>query len=140
MAGSRHIFSRDGRNALAVLLVVLVACSDRHEPQAVAGNPAGPPPALGPIASDYKQDIDNLCDVMQRSGAAQLSPSEQKPVIAMWLGPHIKTDLGRKFLVSIAPLQGMDKAKALEDEAARVGITTCPLAVEWKQPGAVNTP
>ena len=122
--------------------MVLVACSDRREPRAVAenGSAAGPPPALGPIAADYKSDIENLCDVMKRSGADQLSPSEQQPAIAMWLGPNIKSDQGHKFLVSIAPLQGMDKAKALEDEAARVGIANCPLAAEWKKPGAANTP
>jgi hypothetical protein len=148
MAGSRHIFSRDGRNAIAVLLMVFVACSDRHEPAPAAGNPAdrgsAPAPAMtgpaGPIADDYRADIDNLCDVLKRSGADQLTPGEQQPVIAMWLGPNIKTTPGHNFLVTIAPLQGAAKADALEVEAKRVGIANCPLAAQWRKPGAVNPP
>ncbi len=120
----------------AVLSLVLFACSTRHEP------PPGPPPgsgvAVGPIADDYKLDLENLCNVLQRSGADQEAPAARNALIAMWLGPHIKTPAGHTFLVQIQPLQGVDKAKALEDEAARVGIATCPLATEWRQPGAVN--
>jgi hypothetical protein len=148
MGGSRHIFSQDGRNAIAVLLVVFVACSDRHEPAPAAGNPAGSgraaAPAMtgptGPIADDYRADVDNLCDVLKRSGADQLTAGEQPPVIAMWLGPNIKTAAGHNFLVTIAPLQGTVKADALEAEAKRVGIASCPLAAEWRRPGAVNPP
>jgi len=94
----------------------------------------------GPIADDYRADIDNLCDVLKRSGADQLTPGEQQPVIAMWLGPNIKTTAGHNFLVTIAPLQGATKADALDVEAKRVGIATCPLAAEWRKPGAVSRP
>ncbi|MEO8842993.1 MAG: hypothetical protein ABI591_10555 [Kofleriaceae bacterium] len=128
--------------------MVFVACSDRHEPTPAAGNPAGSgssaaavaPGPTGPIADDYRADIDNLCDVLKRSGADQLTPGEQQPVIAMWLGPNIKTTAGHNFLVTIAPLQGAAKAEALESEAKRVGIASCPLAAEWRKPGAVNRP
>jgi hypothetical protein len=120
----------------ALLMVFLVACSTRHEPQpAPAPAPAG---AAGPIADDYKLDIENLCNVLQRSGADQEAPAARNALIAMWLGPNIKTTAGHAFLVQIQPLQGGDKAKALEDEATRVGIASCPLSVEWRQPGAVN--
>ena len=94
----------------------------------------------GPIADDYRADIDNLCDVLKRSGADQLTPGEQQPVIAMWLGPNIKTTAGHNFLVTIAPFQGVAKADALVAEANRVGIASCPLAAEWRKPGAVNRP
>ncbi len=104
-----------------------------------AGSSSGPAPT-GPIADDYKGDIDNLCNVLKRSGADQLTAGEQQPVIAMWLGPNIKTKPGHDFLVTIAPLQGTAKADALDAEAKRVGISACPLAAEWRRPGAVNTP
>ena len=94
----------------------------------------------GPIADDYRADIENLCDVLKRSGADQLEPAQRNPTIAMWLGPNIKTAAGHDFLVKIGPMQGPDKAKALEDEATRVGIAACPLAAEWRAPGAVNPP
>jgi hypothetical protein len=140
MAGSRHNSSRDGRNRIAVLLVgfaaIGAACSSRHEPTPAAGS-AGP---VGPIADDYKTDIENLCDVEKRSGADQLEPAQRNPTIAMWLGPNIKTTAGHQFLVQIQPLQGADKAQALEAEAKRVGIAECPLATEWRTPGAVNPP
>ncbi|MEO6774406.1 MAG: hypothetical protein ABI467_15525, partial [Kofleriaceae bacterium] len=92
------------------------------------------------IAPDYKADIENLCDVMTRSGADQLEPGQRNPTIAMWLGPNIKTAAGHQFLVQIQPLQGVDKALALEAEAKRVGISQCPLAAEWRAPGAINPP
>jgi hypothetical protein len=137
MAGSRHIFSRDGRNAIAVLMMVFAGCSEHHETPPAAEKPAAQAPA-GPIAEDYKADIDNLCNVLERSGADKLSPGEQQPVIAMWLGPNIKTKAGHDFLISIAPAQGVAKADALDGEAKRVGIANCRLAAEWRKPGAVN--
>jgi hypothetical protein len=124
--------------------VIGAACSSRHEPTPAAGSatpstvaPAAP---VGPIAADYKADIENLCDVEKRSGADQLEPAQRNPTIAMWLGPNIKTTAGHQFLVQIQPLQGADKAQALDTEAKRVGISECPLATEWRTPGAVNPP
>jgi hypothetical protein len=134
---------------IAWLVVLLsAACSTRHEPAPApapaagsagsAGSAGGSP--TGPIAADYRLDIENLCDVMKRSGADQLSPSERNPTIAMWLGPNIKTQAAHTFLVQIQPLQGADKANALDAEATRVGLASCALAAEWRAPGAINTP
>jgi hypothetical protein len=87
-----------------------------------------------PEASEgYRQDIANLCDVVQLSGADKLPPSDRDPTIAMWLGPHIKTSEGHEFLVSIHPLEGEPKARALEAEARRVGLPGCALAAEWRR-------
>lgn len=123
--------------------MICAGCSGRHEAapgagSATAGSATTTP--VGPIADDYKADIDNLCDVMKRSGADQLEPGARNPTIAMWLGPNIKTPAAHQFLVQIQPLQGADKANALEAEAKRVGIADCPLAAEWRKPGAVNPP
>jgi hypothetical protein len=85
------------------------------------------------VTPEYKQDIINLCDVTHLSGADQLPEGSRSPSIAMWLGPHIKTTAGHDFLVKIQPLEGMDKAAALDAEAKHVGIGTCALADEWRR-------
>jgi hypothetical protein len=81
----------------------------------------------------YKADINSLCDAIRLSGAESKPKDEQWTVVAMWLGPAIKTNEGREFLVAIQPLQGEAKALALETEAKRVGLATCPLATVWRQ-------
>lgn len=118
-------------------MIALVGCQGHKAPAPAAGSAgsaAGSAVAPTVMIDDaYRADIDNLCDVMKRSGADQLSESEQQPTIAMWLGPNIKTQAGHDFLVKINPLQGADKAKALDDEAARVGIASCPLSAVWRR-------
>lgn len=84
------------------------------------------------VTAEYKQDIANLCDAVERSGAAQLPAADRAPTVAMWLGPHIRTEAGREFLAAIQPLVGEPKAMALEAEAKRVGLGGCPLAAEWR--------
>ncbi len=81
----------------------------------------------------YRSDITTLCDVVHLSEADKMPKDERWPIIAMWLGPHIKTSDGHEFLVAIQPLQGEAKALALETEAKRVGLTTCALVDEWRQ-------
>jgi hypothetical protein len=103
------------------LVAALVGCQN--------GSATADKPAVTPA---YKQDIENLCDVLHRSGADQLPAGDRAPSIAMWLGPNIKTDAGHAFLISIQPLAGEPKAKALETEAARVGLDGCALAAEWR--------
>jgi hypothetical protein len=85
------------------------------------------------VTPEYKQDITNLCDVVHLSGADQLPEGSRSPSIAIWLGPHITTPAGHAFLVKIQPLEGMEKAAALDAEAKRVGIGTCALADEWRR-------
>jgi len=105
--------------ALASLVLVAACHKDAHR-------------ATAQVTPEYKQDITNLCDVLHLSGADQLPEGNRTPTIAMWLGPHIKTPAGHDFLVKIQPLEGMAKAAALDDEAKRVGLDSCPLADEWR--------
>lgn len=85
------------------------------------------------LSDAYKADINSLCDAVRLSGAEQKPKDERWTVVAMWLGPAIKTNEGHDFLVAIQPLKGEAKAMALETEAKRVGLTTCALADEWRQ-------
>jgi hypothetical protein len=84
------------------------------------------------VTEGYRKDITSLCDGLTLSGADKAPKDEQWTVLAMWLGPNIKTEQGREFLVAIQPLQGDAKALALETEGKRVGLAKCALADAWR--------
>ena len=100
------------------ILLALAACQHAGK-EAAAVDPA------------YRDDIVTLCDCEHLSGADQMPDNERWPVIAMWLGPHLKTEAAHAFLVQIQPLTGEPKARALEGEAKRVGLGGCALAARW---------
>ena len=112
-----------------IACLVLAAGCQHDNTQESAKDKAAPAAAVTP---EYKQDIINLCDVVHLSGADQLPKDQRSPSIAIWLGPHIKSAAGRDFLVAIQPLTGEPKAKALDDEAKRVGLSSCALSAEWR--------
>ena len=85
------------------------------------------------VTAEYRADITNLCDAVAQSGADKIQDDSRAAVIAMWLGPHITTKEGHEFLVAIQPLHGEDKANRLDEEAKRVGLTSCALAAEWRK-------
>ena len=122
------------------LLLCLAACqqgaSDSQPTAAPAGSGATTIISLpkATVTDAYKADITNLCDAVHASGADQKPKDERWPLIAMWLGPHITTEAGHEFLIAIQPLRGQAKVLALETEAKRVGLPTCALADEWRQP------
>jgi hypothetical protein len=127
------------RLVLVATLVAAAAC------QSSSGSPPpAPAPKTGPaipqpfVTDGYRSDITSICDVMKLSGADKEAPDARQAIIAMWLGPHITTDEGHKFLIAIQPLQGVAKANALESEGRRVGLADCPLAGEWRGSAAVN--
>ena len=124
-----------------ILLVVLAAAACQS---GSASAPPAPAPKPGPtipqpyVTDGYRNDITSICDVVKLSGADQEAPDARQAIVAMWLGPHITTDEGRKFLIAIQPLQGASKADALDAEARRVGLSGCTLASEWRGSGAKN--
>jgi hypothetical protein len=90
-------------------------------------------PRPGPAISEpYRADIENLCDVVVRSGADQLAPGERALTTATWLAANLKTQDARDYMVAIQPLVGEPKASALDTEARRVGLARCALAAEWR--------
>jgi hypothetical protein len=86
-----------------------------------------------PVDDLYAKDVANICNVMQLSGATGMKGADARYTTAMWFGSHLSTEQAHKFMVSVQPLVGEEKAQALEAEAHRVGVTECPLADEWRR-------
>jgi len=119
-----------------ILVFVVGACQSREKS---APEPAPTPTVAAPapateLTNDYAGDIARLCDAVKLSGADGVPAGERALPIANWLAASLKTQDSRKFLVHIQPLVGNDKAKALDDEAKRVGLGGCALADEWRTP------
>ena len=103
-------------------LLVAAACqsgsSSAPPPRSTEAAAAGAGAGSGiprPFVSDaYRKDIDSLCNVMKLSGADQQPPD------------------ARQVLIAIQPLHGEAKAAELDGEARRVGLSSCPLADEWR--------
>jgi hypothetical protein len=85
-----------------------------------------------PTTAPYARDIERLCNVIVRSGADKVPTSERALPIANWLADNLETSQSRTFLVHIQPLEGEAKARALDEEARRVGVGECPLSAEWR--------
>jgi hypothetical protein len=100
--------------------------------------PAPPGAATGsagaPLPPAYADDVAKLCDVVRLSGAESESPGDRRVPIANWLAANLTTAESRQFLARIQPLDGAQKADALDAEARRVGLTGCALAAEWRAP------
>lgn len=119
------------------VLLAVVACQETGEQQRVVSTDNTTVISLpkAAVTDAYRADITTLCDCVRLSGSEDKPKDERWTVIAMWLGPNIKTSEGHEFLVAIQPLRGEAKALALETEAKRVGLTTCALATEWRDNG-----
>ncbi len=114
---------------IACVLFVLAACQAKDD-----AKPA-PTQSVRAAAPDspYAKDIEALCDVIQRSGADK-DPDATMVTVATWLAANMTTPESKQFLARIQPMQGNEKASALENEAKRVGLSGCALAAEWRTP------
>ena len=135
---------------LAVVAFVLAACqsgtakvsgaagSNAQEsasapPAPVAAPAPAPAPAPPPdLAGDYAGDVERLCNAMKYSGADKQPAGSRQMLIAAWLGPNLKTQEIRDFLVRFQMLSTPEKKQALLAEAMKAGLGGCPLADEWK--------
>ena len=88
----------------------------------------------GSAPAAYRVDLENICDAEARSGALapDQDPNRRAVVVATWLAGRIQTQEGRQFLASLQKLKAAEKGEALRREAARLGLTGCPLAETWK--------
>jgi hypothetical protein len=84
-----------------------------------------------PVDDPYATDIVKLCNAVSLAGAE--NHPDQAFVVAQWLSANLTTQESRQFLVKIQPLTGEPKAKALDDEARRVGMSECALSAVWRR-------
>lgn len=92
-------------------------------------------PAAAATSKEYASDVAKVCDVVTLAGADDASNQADRDfLVAQWLAKNLASPDSRQFLVRIQPLVGEEKASALEAEAARVGLTGCALAAEWRKP------
>lgn len=108
--------------------VVVVAEPAAAPPSAINQMP-GQAPVLTPLAAD----VDNICNVLERSGAINAPPGERSVHTAVWLGKNVHSAEGKKFLEDIQPLTGVAKADALDGMALAMGLVDCPLSSEWRK-------
>ncbi len=102
-------------------------------PVAAAPVAAAPVVAQGDWrSSPLGRDLDRICNVVERSGAAALPEGEQVMATLQWLPANIESESGREFLASIAQLEGDAKADALDAGARRAGLSDCPTALLWR--------
>jgi hypothetical protein len=147
---SRHspAMMRPGLFALAMLVF---GCQRNHtttdeesgaaKPSAVAPAPAVPPAPMAVPSSangDWKatplgRDLERICNVLTYAGVVGKTANEQLDAIVEWLPSNIESEDGRTFLGSIAELGWGPKADALDAAAGKVGLTSCPLAAEWRK-------
>lgn len=124
---------------LGLACAVASACQ-RKPSETKATEPAAPPVGLAPVAAapgtwrdtPLGRDLDRICNVVERSGAAALPEGEQVMATLQWLPANIESESGREFLASIAHLEGDAKADALDAGARKVGLSDCPTAGLWR--------
>jgi hypothetical protein len=116
-------------------------------PAISGGAPAAPPtaapspppsannqmPGQAPVLTPLAADVDNICNVVERSGAINAPPGERAVHTAVWLGKNVQSAQGKKFLEDIQPLTGVAKADALDGMALAMGLVDCPLSAEWRK-------
>lgn len=84
-----------------------------------------------PPTTDYAKDIATICDSITLSGADK-DPGGQLVIVANYLAAHIRTQEAKQFMIRIQPLAGDAKVKAFEDEAHKVGLSSCAVAQVWR--------
>jgi hypothetical protein len=105
--------------AAAAVVVALAGCQHGNEPTSAD--------------AEYRADIARLCDSLQLSGADKHPRDEQWATQAIWLATSTKTTQAHDFFVKLTSLQGEARAKAMDDEAHRLGFASCVLSAEWRR-------
>ncbi|HTJ41146.1 MAG TPA: hypothetical protein VL463_03595 [Kofleriaceae bacterium] len=113
---------------LLVAAIALGACQSQSSGGAAPASPA------------YAKDIDKLCNVLVYSGADKEPEGGRQLTVAKWLGPNLETTEVHTFLAKLQTLGPAAKADALDAEAKRVGLASCPLSAEWRKPPPADSP
>jgi hypothetical protein len=85
--------------------------------------------ACNPVKSDF----DNLCHAAARSGSMGTSAEDQANAMR-WADRAMRTQEARGVIGRLATMSPSDKSVFLRAEAAKVGVSPCPLADSWAPP------
>jgi hypothetical protein len=80
-----------------------------------------------------KSDFDNLCHAQERSGSTGTTPEDEANAMR-WADRAMRTQEARGVVGRLATMSPYDKGSFLRTEAARVGVSPCPLADSWSPP------
>lgn len=87
------------------------------------------PIGCNPVSSDF----DNLCHAQERSGSTGTTPEDYANAMR-WADRAMRTQEARGAVGRLATMAPNDKAAFLRAEAAKVGVSPCPLADSWSSP------
>ena len=80
-----------------------------------------------------KSDFDNLCHAQERSGSTGTTAEEYANAMR-WADRAVKTQEVRGVVARLASMSPYDKGTYLRAEAAKAGVSPCPLADSWSPP------
>jgi hypothetical protein len=80
-----------------------------------------------------KADFDNLCHAQVRSGSTGTSPEDYANAMR-WAERAMKTQEVRGVAARLETMSPYDKGNFLRAEAAKAGVSPCPLADSWAPP------
>ena len=85
--------------------------------------------ACNPVKSDF----DNLCHAQARSGSTGTTPEDYANAMR-WADRALRTQEARGVVGRLATMSTNEKGTFLRAEAAKVGVSPCPLADAWSPP------
>lgn len=87
----------------------------------------------GIACNQVKTDFDNLCHAQERSGSTGTTPEDYANAMR-WADRAMRTQEARGVVGRLSNMSPYDKAALLRAEAAKAGVTSCPLADSWSPP------
>jgi hypothetical protein len=76
-----------------------------------------------------KDDFDDICHAEERVELTGVSnPAEKAMKLSFWLQRRLRTSTAKDFLAKLATMDPADKGNALRAEAAKHGVSPCPIA------------
>lgn len=91
---------------------------------------AGVAAVLALSCNPVKADFDNLCHAQERSGSMGTT-SEDYANALRWADRAMRTQEARGTVGRLATMSPYDKGVFLRAEAAKAGVSPCPLADSW---------
>ena len=86
--------------------------------------------AVACACNPVKSDFDNLCHAQERSGSTGTTPEDYANAMR-WADRAMRTQEARGVVGRLANMSSSDKGNFLRAEAAKAGVSPCPLADSW---------